>query len=277
MREIARDTTRRGGRVENVRQYGSPPFGVVVVHGGPGAGGEMAPVARGLASEHGVLEPIQTATSLVGQVEELKAVLEARGDPPLILVGFSWGAWLSFIVAARYADLVEKLVLVGCGPFQEGYVATLHETRLERFSTEERRMFDATVEALNDPDTEDKDRLLARLGALARKSDSYDPITNPDERSDEVGPAGHIFQKVWKEAAELRRNGTLLQLGREVQCPVVAVHGDYDPHPSEGVRIPLTSTLDDFRFVLLQNCGHKPWIERQARDAFYRVLRRELS
>lgn len=263
--------------MENVRRYGAPPFCVVVVHGGPGAGGEMAPVARELASEHGVLEPIQTATSLVGQVEELKAALEAYGDPPLILVGFSWGAWLSFIVAARHPDLVDKLVLVGCGPFQEAYVATLHETRVERFSEEERWAFDATVEALNDPDTEDKDRLLARLGALTRKSDSYDPIVNPDGESDEVGPQGHIFKKVWQEAAALRRNGALLQLGRGVQCPVVAVHGDYDPHPSEGVRIPLASTLDDFRFVLLENCGHKPWIERQARDAFYRVLKRELS
>jgi pimeloyl-ACP methyl ester carboxylesterase len=263
--------------VENVRQYGSPPFNVAVIHGGPGAAGEMAPVARELASERGVLEPIQTATSLVGQVEELKAVLEAQGDPPLILIGFSWGAWLSFIVAARHPDLVEKLVLVGCGPFQEAYVATLHETRMERFGEEDRWAFDATVEALNDPDSEDKDRLLAQLGALTRKSDAYDPIPNLDERSDEVGPAGHVFQKVWQEAAELRRNEGLLQLARGVECPVVAVHGDYDPHPSEGVRIPLTSTLHDFRFVLLENCGHKPWIERQARDAFYRVLRRALS
>lgn len=263
--------------MENVRQYGSPPFNVAVIHGGPGAAGEMAPVARELASERGVLEPIQTATSLVGQVEELKAVLEAQGDPPLILIGFSWGAWLSFIVAARHPDLVEKLVLVGCGPFQEAYVATLHETRMERFGEEDRWAFDATVEALNDPDSEDKDRLLAQLGALTRKSDAYDPIPNLDERSDEVGPAGHVFQKVWQEAAELRRNEGLLQLARGVECPVVAVHGDYDPHPSEGVRIPLTSTLHDFRFVLLENCGHKPWIERQARDAFYRVLRRALS
>jgi pimeloyl-ACP methyl ester carboxylesterase len=263
--------------VENVRQYGSPPFNVAVIHGGPGAAGEMAPVARELASERGVLEPIQTATSLVGQVEELKAVLEAQGDPPLILIGFSWGAWLSFIVAARHPDLVEKLVLVGCGPFQEAYVATLHDTRMQRFGEEDRWAFDATVEALNDPDSEDKDRLLAQLGALTRKSDAYDPIPNLDERSDEVGPAGHVFQKVWQEAAELRRNEGLLQLARGVECPVVAVHGDYDPHPSEGVRIPLTSTLHDFRFVLLENCGHKPWIERQARDAFYRVLRRALS
>ena len=48
--------------------------GMDVVHGGPGACGEMAPVARRLASARGVLEPIQTALSLEGQVEELRTV-----------------------------------------------------------------------------------------------------------------------------------------------------------------------------------------------------------
>lgn len=52
--------------MENLRIYGQSPFTLAVIHGGPGAGGEMAPVARELASARGVLEPIQTATSLEG-------------------------------------------------------------------------------------------------------------------------------------------------------------------------------------------------------------------
>ena len=86
----------------NQRRYGKPPYNVVVVHGGPGASGEMAPVARALASDWGILEPIQTATSLDGQIKELSALLNENGDLPVTLVGFSWGAWLSFIVAAKY-------------------------------------------------------------------------------------------------------------------------------------------------------------------------------
>lgn len=54
-------------------------------------------------------------------------------------------------------------------------------------------------------------------------------------------------------------------------------HGDYDPHPSEGVRKPLSAVLSEFRFVLLENCGHTPWCERQARGAFYEVLEEELQ
>jgi hypothetical protein len=40
--------------MKNLRKYGKPPFSVAVIHGGPGAGGEMAPVAWELASDCGV-------------------------------------------------------------------------------------------------------------------------------------------------------------------------------------------------------------------------------
>jgi pimeloyl-ACP methyl ester carboxylesterase len=236
----------------------------------------MAPVARELAHHHGVLEPIQTATTLDGQVEELRAVLACCGDPPLVLVGFSWGAWLSFIVTARHPHLVRKLILVGSGPFEASYVDELHATRMSRLSEEEREAFDAAVSALKDPETADGDAHLARLGALARKADAYDPLIDRMDGDERVGPRADVFQGVWQEATRLRRSGELLDLGRQIACPVVAIHGAHDPHPAEGVREPLRRVLKSFRFVLLQRCGHKPWIERWARDAFFRILEAEV-
>ena len=263
--------------MKTIRTYGAPPFKVAVIHGGPGTGGEMAPVARQVARRQGVLEPIQTATSLEGQVAELRAALEDWGDPPMVLIGFSWGAWLSFITAAGHPALVSKLILVGSGPFEEAYVSQLREIRMSRLSPEDRKAFDATVKALRDPQTEDKDAYLARLGSLARKADAYDPITDRSDEAERVGPRADVFQGVWHEAARLRRRGDLLELGGEIACPVVAIHGDHDPHPAEGVREPLAAVLERFRFVPLERCGHTPWIERQARAAFFRVLDEELS
>lgn len=75
----------------------------------------------------------------------------------------------------------------------------------------------------------------------------------------------------------MRRTGKLLELAKQIHCGVMAIHGDYDPHPAEGVREPLSAVLKDFRFVLLKQCGHKPWIERQAKEEFFRVLERELD
>jgi pimeloyl-ACP methyl ester carboxylesterase len=259
--------------MKNLRTYGKAPFNVAVIHGGPGAAGEMAPVARELASSCGVLEPLQTKSSLEGQIEELKTVLEKNGDLPVFLIGFSWGAWLSFIFSANYPTLVKKLILIGSGPFEEKYAERIQKTRLNRLSEEERTEVKSLIETINNPAVEDKSAAFARVGALFSKADAYDPI---GQESEVIDCDFDIFQNVWKEAEELRRSGLLLQLGKHIKCPVVAIHGDCDPHPAEGVQKPLSAILKSFRFVLLKNCGHKPWIERKARDKFYAILKEEL-
>jgi len=257
----------------NYRTHGKSPFNVAVIHGGPGAAGEMAPVARELAPEWGVLEPLQTAASVKGQIEELKSVLEEKAELPVFLIGFSWGAWLSFMLAARYPALVKKLILVSSGPFEEKYVAGIEETRMSRLSKEERAEVESLFDMLDYPAASDKGRAFARFGELFSKADAYDPV---EQESELVDYQPDIFLSVWREAAELRRSGKLLELAKGIECPVVAIHGDYDPHPAEGVEKPLSATLKSFSFILLANCGHKPWIERQAKDKFYQFLREQL-
>jgi len=80
----------------------------------------------------------------------------------------------------------------------------------------------------------------------------------------------------WKEAQELRTRGSLVALGTHIRCPVVAIHGDDDPHPADGVKIPLSRVIKKFRFLLLESCGHRVWLERSARDRFYEILKEEL-
>lgn len=256
------------------RKYGMHPFNIAVIHGGPGAAGEMAPVAQELASGWGVLEPLQTATSVEGQIEELKNVLEQNGNLPVTLIGFSWGAWLSFMVAARHPSLIKKLILVGSGPFEEKYIAEIGQTRMRRLSEQERMEAKSILETLDSPTAKDKNKAFARFGELFSKADAYDPIS---QDSEEIDCRVDVFQSVWNEAAELRKSGKLLAFGEQIECPVIAIHGDFDPHPAEGVQKPLSAVLKNFKFILLANCGHKPWIEWQAKDEFYKILKEELQ
>jgi pimeloyl-ACP methyl ester carboxylesterase len=258
--------------IQNLRFYGKSPYTLAVIHGGPGGGGEMAPVARQLARDYGVLEPIQTATSLGGQVHELERVIKKFSSPPVYLIGFSWGAWLGFIIAARYPTLVKKLIMVGCGPFEEKYVSVIHERRLSRLQTDERKEFKSLLRALSSSATNDKDGALARLGELAFKADTYDALTDKDEDTARINWNGDIYQSVWDDAVKMRRSGELLRLAEHIRCPVFAIHGDHDPHPVDGVEKPLASVLKDFNLVVLEKCGHMPWIEQQAREQFYSVL-----
>lgn len=259
--------------MKNLRLYGKAPYRAAVIHGGPGAPGEMAPVALELAPLEGILEPIQTAGTIEGQIDELDHVIEQKGHPPVILIGWSWGAWLSYLFAAHKPASVKKLILVASGPFEEKYAPCIMKTRLRRMGEKERAEALLLLDTLERHGISDLDGALMRLGKLISKADSFDPISHKDEVLD---ASYDIYRHVWDQAANLRSSGQLLAYGEKIRCPVVAIHGDYDPHPAEGVRRPLSRTLDDFRFILLNNCGHKPWIEKAATNRFYEILKREM-
>jgi pimeloyl-ACP methyl ester carboxylesterase len=260
--------------MNNVRTYGIPPFDVAVIHGGPGAPGEVAPVARELAKAHGVLEPLQTASTVQGQIAELETVLKQKAQPPVALIGHSWGAMLSFIFAGQCPSLVKRLILVSSGVFEDKYAEHITATRLSRLTEQEMAAVDSLSMALNNPHTTNKNRLFAELGNVVSRADAFDPVTSESEI---IECQYDIYRSVWEEVQQLRTAGRLLALGTRIRCPVIAIHGDYDPHPAEGVRTPLSSVLADFTFILLENCGHRPWVERAARDKFYRILQQQLG
>jgi pimeloyl-ACP methyl ester carboxylesterase len=259
--------------MKNLRKYGSPPFSLAILHGGPGAAGEMAPVAQRLSSRCGVLEPLQTANTIDGQVQELKLVLEMEGTIPITLIGWSWGAWLGFIFSAQYPSFVKKLILAGSGPFEEKFARNITKTRLSRLNEQERAEAFTLMKILADPTSADKDSLMTRLGKLITKADSFNLLPH-DTGILECNY--DIYLSVWRQAEKLRNSGQLLLLGEKIQCPVVALHGDFDPHPGEGVNGPLARILRDFKFILLKNCGHYPWLERDAKDKFFEILEEEV-
>jgi pimeloyl-ACP methyl ester carboxylesterase len=261
-------------RVQNLRKYGTPPYSMVVIHGGPGAVGEMAPVAREFAKTVGVLEPLQTKSTIEGQIEELKDVLEANAELPVTLIGHSWGAWLSVMLTAQFPQLVLKLILIASAPYEEKYAAEIRNIRLNRLNDWEQADLHRLEGALLQSTGRNTAELLARMEPLFEKTDSYDAIPGAAEHPEFNED---IYAGIWPEAVELRRSGKLLELAGKIRCAVVAIHGDFDPHPAEGVKEPLAKAIENFRFILLKNCGHTPWIERDARERFYRLLAVELN
>ncbi len=241
----------------------------------------MAPVAKELASmfEIGVLEPLQTADTIDGQVEELRAVLEQHSDSPITVIGHSWGAWISYILAARHQSIVRKLILVGSGPYEHKYVQEMNETRESRLSDQDKgRLRDlAGLFDELEPGSQRQKEMFAEMGRIMSRVDSYRPIDADDADGKVLDFQPELYRKLMPEAIALRKSGELLCIGQSIKCPVIAIHGDHDPHPYSGVEEPLSRQVRDFQFVLLENCGHSPWNERLAREGFYRILRQELT
>jgi len=121
-----------------VREYGSSGPVVIVLHGGPGAAGHMARVARGLATSYRVVEPFQRGSSsepftVAKHVADLHEIINFyTADCCPALLGASWGAMLALAYAAAHPSSAGPLVLVGCGTFDLAARAELERTVADR-------------------------------------------------------------------------------------------------------------------------------------------------
>lgn len=261
--------------MSQVRKYGSEPFKVAVLHGGPGAPGYMAPVARELSRDGGVLEPIQARDTLDGQIAELEEQLAAHADPPVILIGSSWGAVLALFMAARHGRLIGELILVGSPVFDSASSSRIESRRLGRMDPDSQKRLNYLQKEMKHASSEKLKGLSEEWGSIFFKTDVYDPITTDLEV---IEVQYELHKKVWSDFTNLRDTpGYLKSEFEKIDKPVTVIHGDYDPHPIEGVRPFLEDCIADIEFHILAGCGHYPWIERNARFRFYEILRREIG
>jgi pimeloyl-ACP methyl ester carboxylesterase len=258
--------------MKNYRVWGKPPYIVAVVHGGPGVPGYMAPVARELAKTMGVLEPFQTQYTIDGQASELANVIREQAAPPVTLIGHSWGAALSYLTAAKYPELVKKLILIGTSPIiaKKGPRPDAIPAYIERFSESERADFFGIVNNLWDDKTEDKNAEFGKLCYLIEKAETYEALPAKDEVIEyQFG----INKSIGQELNNMIESETLIEAGKKIKCPVTVIQGDYDTNSTAEVKEALSLIVKDFKFVLLEKCGHYPWLEKFARDEFFRILK----
>lgn len=272
-----------------VREYGNPPYEIVVLHGGPGAAGSTGGLARLLAKKYSVLEPMQSKDSIYGLVEELRQQIEGQTVDQVVLIGHSWGAWLAGIFAEKYSKMVKKVILIGCAPLAEEYVSEISVRRQANMTLEEQREYESILcvleedrrkkaggekserleERLEEIGDLEKSQYLCRLGEICDRADGYAEIVQEQEA---VIVDGELYGKVWNEAVELRKTGVLLELFKNISCPVTCIQGCVDPHPIQGVTEPMRGCGVLKGVYVLEKCGHTPWKEKYAREEFEKVL-----
>ena len=253
-----------------IRTHGEKPYKAAIVHGGPGARGSVKALAKELSKDHGVLEPFQTKYTMGELINELKDQIQQHTDKPLTLIGHSWGAWLSFLFAAEYPQLVKQLVLVSSAPLQEEYVPLIEKNRRKAVSAEQREVYDNAMAILRNEKSGDKDAAMQATAYFLHKSDNYDAV---NEAEDEIMLDNKMLYTVLVEASEMRRRNALYRKLKDIKCPVHVIHGDSDPHPFEGVINPLEEQGVDFKGYFLRRCGHTPFKERHAKEEFYNIMR----
>ena len=257
-----------------IRAYGNEPYRAAVIHGGPGAMGSVACIARELSEVIGVVEPIQSRYSLSELTDELHEQIKSIFNEPLTLIGHSWGAWLAILFAVNHPEFVSQIVLVGCPPFEERFAPQIMERRLARLSPDDAALFQSLLSELSGEGRSDQNVAMKQLEHLVEKSDNVDTFDIETDKTDLFPADGKMYSAVWSEAATMRRNSLLAKCLRKISRPVFVIHGNSDPHPLEGVLEPLQSANVSFKQYLLPNCGHSPFKERQVHHEFYEQLKR---
>jgi pimeloyl-ACP methyl ester carboxylesterase len=245
---------------------------VVVLHGGPAAAGEVAPIARELADSYRVLEPWQRGSggdplTVAWHVRDLHNVVTAfcgRWNP--VLVGHSWGAMLALVYAASHPDWVKALVLVGCGTFDERAREKLHATLRERTDADLQRELDA----LDAMPIRSEEKLRRRY-ELTRKLYDYDAEDPEPLESGPLDVRAHI--ETWNDMLRLQAQGIYPSGLYTYSGHVLMLHGAHDPHPGPLIRDGLMPVQPLIQYHELARCGHCPWRERGAREEFFSVLR----
>ena len=260
-----------------VRIYGKAPYHAAVVHGGPGAIGSMAPLARELSQYLSIVEPLQTKYCIDELVEELHDQITFYFRHPIPLIGHSWGAWLCAIYAARFPQTVSKVLLSGCPPLEDEYVPMIEEKRKSHFSRSEATLYDALKTQIGYGRKYFQEELLSQFGKLCAQADDYAPLP-PDVNLEKMMKTdARMYTEVFAEAVSMRQSGQLVGCFRQLACPVVIIHGIYDTHPVEGVLEPLKKSNVPYRYYAMEQCGHTPWQERFARRQFLETIVRETA
>lgn len=251
------------------REYGSSGPYVFVLHGGPGAPGYMAPVCVRLGRDFRVVEPFERFSGEVEltvdrHIEDLAEVVTSYSKEKVAIVGHSWGAVIGLAFAAKYPDLVERLVIVGCSTLDKESRAVMEKIRSERIDEKLAKEFDQ-IDKLYD----DENSKLGAMGAMYQRIDSYE-LVRPPQNTFRCDAAGH--RQSWADLMRLEDKGVYPAAFAKITSPVLMMHGDYDSHPGPMIEASLRPYIKQLEYIEFQKCGHYPWLEKAAAKQFYEEL-----
>jgi len=259
-----------------VRSYGNSGPYVVLLHGGPGAPGEMAPLARHLCNHFRILEPLQRGSgdvplTVARHVSDLYDVLrDPVQEGPVRLAGHSWGAMLALTYAARYPDEVEHVVLIGCGTFDQRSREVYQTCMRQRMNSDDLHRTHSLKAQLDvEKNRQRRNELWSELGSIFTRIQSFRPLPTDSE---ELGCDEGAFNETWDDVISLQERGVQPAEFARIQAPVTMIHGDEDPHPGSLIYKSLATFIQNIQYREVSQCGHIPWIEREAKDVFYELL-----
>ena len=241
---------------------------LLVLHGGPGAHHDyLLPQMLELADTYELVfydqrgggrsktdsrDVITTQT----QVDDLALVASELTAGPLTLLGYSWGGLLALLFqVSGLRSQVSRLVLVS-----PASISAAHRRQFEAtFAARQTAPWVAAErDALAQSGLRERDPEAHRQRAFELSVAGY--FAHP-ERAHDLTPfrvTSRVQQSIWDSLGDYDLAAAL----RAHHIPAIIIHGREDPIPLESSQ-QLAEVLGA-RLVVLDDCGHVPYVERPA-------------
>jgi proline iminopeptidase len=269
--------TVNGVAIHERRVGDGPP--VVILHGGPGAHHDyLLPGFDALATGRTLIYydqrggggspvPRDVPVGWREHVADLEALRMYWGLSKLTLAGYSWGGLLAMLYALAHPRRVARMALVSPAPAWRAARDEFERRFNARTMTPE---LQEARRALRESGLREKDPAahVQRLFELAVAGYFHDPAQARQLTPFRV--TERTRAEVWATLGDFDLRPAL----RNLDIPTLVLHGDDDPIPVESARTVAECLRAEF--VLLENCGHVPYVERfpAFRDALDRFLPR---
>jgi len=257
---------------------------VVVLHGGPGFDhnsvfqfSELADKfqvifydQRASGNSSGELDPASiTINNFVEDLEGLRSQLKLG---KINLIGFSWGATLAMYYSIKYPGNLKSLIIVGTGGANKEYFNE-YFINLQSRSTENDRKALGEIEKLESFKKQETE-IIQKYWRIIMKPFFMDTsMVNEVDLTfgkNTVKNQAGIGKFLMEDLGDFDIHNEL----SVINCPVLIIHGTYDPFPAEGAY-KVHGQLKSSKLVIMEDAGHFIFID--AHDRFFNLVRNFLK
>lgn len=243
---------------------------LVILHGGPGMNHTyLLPHLNILAENYRLIFYDQRACghstgnidseslTVYNFVKDLEGIREAFNLDTMNLMGHSWGGFLAMSYGVTYPNKVNSLILVDSALFTSEVYMKQNTNRETRMTDEDRILLEKVVQsegcADGTPRVAELIKILERVNFYDRSlANSFSLTLNGKTAKNAL-----VINKVMRKSIlDCDIHNALSRIG----CPTLIIHGDYDTVPLEAAQ-EIHQCIAGSQLVVLQNCGHYPFIE----------------
>lgn len=205
-------------------------------------------------------------------VEDLEGIRKEFNLEKVYLAGQSWGATIALNYTLKYPQHVKKLLLLEPAPGSSEFLPEIQKTILSRLSGQEKEnltKLSQMPEVKTNPETfiqfmEIRTNPYFFDSSFAKKRDFG--YFNSD-RVQKFFASSAMF-------APYMMNYNLYPRLKEISCPILIVHGDYDIIPTEAVE-KMDKEIKDCEMNVVSDCGHFVHIEKP--EIYFGLIRKFLT